>query len=332
MKTKYAVLTLTLAMTACAAPEPPQAPPAGFGVAPVPAAPGVPASPLELAQAEVLPPQRIEVSKQHNFNHDVVFSRGKGGRTLIIQTSQADPKVYADLEEDLSVMYRILTKSRKQEDSAFKLENMFSSSSSSVRSMYLEGYGAVFMLHVRLPLVAPQGLEEEPKPKETSSEEWKKAKEELYARNTFELELDKVWTRFAGPAEEYDAQKVEDLTTSVFESLKNATHIRHLKSDEFVTVAVLGAEARIQRVSVEEDKEDGKARRKARVEAYSSGRGESTMTIRAKKSDIDDFAKGKLDLDAFRKKAKMLVYVRPADAAEKMSVYAHPTPKPPARR
>jgi hypothetical protein len=328
MKTKYAVLTLTFALTACAAPEAPQAPPAPFGVAPVPAVPGTPAWPVEFAQAAA---HSIQMAQSHNKN-DVFSSRGRGGRTLIIQTSQADPKAYADLEEDLSVMYRILTKSRNQEDSGLKLENMFSSSSSSVRSMYLEGYGAVFMLNVRFPLVAPQGVEEEPKAKDTASEEWRKAKEELYARNTFELDFDKVWGRLSGPAEEYDAQKVENLTTSVLEGLKHATNIRNLKSDEFVTVAVLGAEARVQRVSVENDDDDGKVRRKARVEALASGLGESTMTIRVKKSDIDDFAKGRLDLDAFKRKAKMLVYVRPADAAGKMSVYPSPTPKPPTRR
>jgi len=32
------------------------------------------------------------------------------------------------------------------------------------------------------------------------------------------------------------------------------------------------------------------------------------MTIRVKKSDIDSFAKGKLTLDDFRKKASIVIY------------------------
>jgi hypothetical protein len=224
-------------------------------------------------------------------------------------------------------MYRILSKARKQDESGFRLESFISGSSgSSVKSMYLEGYGAVFMLNVRFPLVAPQAAEEQPKPKDATSEEWERAKRELSSRNTFELDLERAWTHAMGPAgEDYDAQKVEDLTVSVLESVKNATHIRNLKADEFVTVAILGAEGAPHRVSVENEDNDGKAKRKTRIEAVAP-RGESTMTIRAKKSDIDDFAKGKLNLDAFRKKTKMLVYLRPGDASGKMNVFAAPTP------
>src|SRR5262245_25012073 len=112
MKTTYSVLTLTLALTALAAPQPepvalpePQAPPAApaepAGFAPV-AAPA-PARFVRGAQVAQVGPKG-----------DLFLSRGRSGRTLIIQTSEADPKAYANLEEDLNVMYRILTKTRKQ--------------------------------------------------------------------------------------------------------------------------------------------------------------------------------------------------------------------------
>lgn len=243
---------------------------------------------------------------------------------MIIQSSDPDPKTYANLEEDLSVMYRILSKTRKQEEGGFRLESLISGSSSSVKSMYIEGYGAVFMLGVRFPLVAPQPSEEEPKPKDTTSEEWEQAKKEIYARNTFEVDLDHMWSKVGSQAEEYDSQKVEELTVGILEGLKNATHIRNLKSDEFITVAVLGAETGVVRATVEKDdrEEDGKVKRKTRVESVSGGgRGESTMTIRAKKSDIDDFAKGKLNADEFRSKARILVYLRPLDASGNMNVF-----------
>ena len=44
---------------------------------------------------------------------------------------------------------------------------------------------------------------------------------------------------------------------------------------------------------------------------YGPGHGnshESVLTIRAKKSDIDSFAKGKLNLEEFRNKAAILLY------------------------
>jgi hypothetical protein len=38
------------------------------------------------------------------------------------------------------------------------------------------------------------------------------------------------------------------------------------------------------------------------------GSAESVLTIRVKKSDIDAFAKGKSNLDDFRKRATVLIY------------------------
>ena len=109
MKTHYSVLALSLAFTACAGPEPIQ-PPEAVPVAPaLPAfhvepavgiAPRAPRVSVQLAQAPVpVPPQG-----------DVFFSRSKGGRSLIIQSSDPDPKTHANIEEDLNVMYRILSK------------------------------------------------------------------------------------------------------------------------------------------------------------------------------------------------------------------------------
>jgi hypothetical protein len=92
-----------------------------------------------------------------------------------------------------------------------------------------------------------------------------------------------------------------------------------------VTVAILGAEGAPQRFSVENEDDEGKNKRKTRIEGMVP-RGESTMTIRVKKSDVDDFAKGKVDLDAFRKKAKMLVYTRAGDSSARMNVFAAPKP------
>ncbi len=259
----------------------------------------------------------------------MLLSRSRGARTLIIQTSDADPGTYANLEEDLNVMYRILTRTRKQDEDGFRLAPFFSGSGSSVKSMYVEGYGAIFMLNVRFPLVAPQGPPSEEKAKDAASAEWERARRELYARGPYEIDLEHVWEKIGPAVEEYDAQKVEDLTVSVLESLKNAAHIRNLKSDEFVTVAVLGAESAPHQTATAESEDvqetNGKVKRRTRIERSSgSGRGETTMTIRVKKSDAEDFAKDKLNLDAFRKKAKMLVYVRPGDPAGKFNVIAEP--------
>jgi hypothetical protein len=336
MKTpmSYTALLLSFTLVACAA-APPVPPVDAFGAvepAPPPAVqPGVPAvPPAPEANALWLLAQAPGAAPRPMKGGDVFFSSGRGGRTLIIQSSDPDPKTYANLEEDLNVMYRILSKTRKQDDNGFKLESIFQGSSSSVKSMYIEGYGAIFMLGVRFPLVAPQTPEEQPRPKDPTNEEWNRARDELYKRNTVELDFDHIWTKLGPEAEQYDSQKVEDLTAGILEGLKNGTHIRHLKSDEYITVAVLGAPSGAVRAVVEKNEDDRGVKRKERVENVRSGSGvgESTMTIRARKSDIDDFAKGKLTPDAFRKKAKTLVYLRPLDAAGKMAIFSAPAPAP----
>jgi hypothetical protein len=338
MKFTHTTALLVFAVSACAAPPQPVPAQDPFAAEPVPAIQPPPAAPAFPAPAALAVEPAFVVAQAtpvspKPMKGDFLFSQGRGGRTLIIQSSDPDPKTYANLEEDLNIMYRILSKTRKQDENGFKLESIFQGSSSSVKSMYIEGYGAVFMLGVRFPLVAPRTSEEQPKPKDTTSEEWEGARKELYARNTLELDFDHIWGKaISSQAEEYDAGKVEDLTQGILEALKNGTHIRHLKSDEFVTVAVLGAPSGTVRAVMEKDEHDGGAKRKERVESVRSGSGvgESTMTIRAKKSDIDDFAKGKLNLDAFRKKAKMLVYLRPVDSAGKMAIF--PSPGQPGQR
>jgi hypothetical protein len=352
MKTILLSIALISSLIACAAPPPVR--PAGVpGPAPVPAIdpadglpvlPAVPAAPVRAALDHVgvalaqIGGELKAVAPRTMRGGDMFLSSGRGGRTLIIQSSDPDPKAYANLEEDLNVMYQILSKTRKRDDGPgfqTRLEDITlrASGLSSVKSMYIENYGAIFMLGVRFPLVAPQAKDEQPKPKDTTSEEWNRAKDELYSGNKFEVDLDRIWTKFGPDAEEYDSQKVEDLTVGILEALKNGTHIRNLKSDEFITVAVLGAPSGAIRSVVEKDDDDGKGKvtRKTRVENVRSGTGvgESTMTIRAKKSDMDDFAKGKLNLDAFRKKAKTLVYLRPLDASGKMSVFAPVSPAKP---
>src|SRR5688572_19588125 len=140
MRIQHLALAMIVALTACAGPEPIHPPPAVPASPALAVEPAVPRAPVMLAQAHPVPPGK----------GDIFFNRSKGGRSLIIQSSDTDPKTYANIEEDLSVMYRILSKARKQDEGGFRLESFLSGSSgSSVKSMYLEGYGAVFMLNVR---------------------------------------------------------------------------------------------------------------------------------------------------------------------------------------
>jgi len=242
------------------------------------------------------------------------FSRGTGtGRTLIIPTGEMDRKTADSLEEDLAVMSRLLSKAapRKSDDaelSAMSIPLTTYTPSSGVRNLYLEGYGAVFLLSVRFPLVPPPDKPEQPKAKEATSTDWDKAWKELYGPKGDEDHLRHVYGRqLRTKTEEFDAEKLEELKTSILQALKNATHVRQLGQDESVAVVVTGGDTgRMEMVLA-----TGVAvsqRKTFLMGDAGTATGGSTMVIRVKKPDVDAFAKGDLDLDGFRKKATILVY------------------------
>ena len=55
-----------------------------------------------------------------------------------------------------------------------------------------------------------------------------------------------------------------------------------------------------------------------------SRRQETVMTVRVKKSDVDNFAKGSLDAEGFRKKVSVQTYLRRADSSVATSLFSAP--------
>lgn len=295
---------------------------------------------LQLAQADQepfevpVPPEPIDPTGIANFAHDFAvnttqrvldgfFPRGGGPRRPVIvggEIKNADA-----LAEDLSVMQRILEKAAGAKAdgpaTASGIELLSFNRPTSPRAFYLDGYGAMFLLNVKFPLVAPPKKDEQSRTNETNSE-WEKAREEVYgSRNAF----DDV-KRLSTAGEEFDAQRVENLKAQLIEDLANAKNIRNLKSDDYVTVVVLGGGSRGTVVRRETSPRaggagfgggglggggGGRGGAVARVEVSSSSvetGAQSTMTLRAKKSDIDAFAKGKLDAPEFQKKVAVQIY------------------------
>lgn len=301
----------------------------------------------------------LQLQDLHNFN---VYSTGsgtsRGNRSLVIQTSEPDPVANANAEEDLAIMSRILRKAvgssqdeRRPRPLGIEVDGSVFGSASGARNIYLDGYGALFLLTVRYPLIAPTEKPEEAKAKDTTSDEWKEAREEEiqsngrpgYGKDSGAYGQTWNWSSERAAAEDFDAGKVDKLKSSLLESLKNATNIRALKPNDFVTVVVQGAEATrteamkrkpsttaVGKPSASPADSDGKGGGTGGGAGGQGGRGsgmvvtktvrsrnslgETVMTMRVKKSDADAFAQGKLDLDAFRKKAAIQTYFRRTDS------------------
>jgi hypothetical protein len=257
----------------------------------------------------------------------------RGEHALVVRSSETDPKTITDAAEDINVMGLILEKALYQsgdeeERQAMGIRLLTSMSGSPARrSLEIEGYGAIFLLNVNFPLAGPAEKPNEDK-KEPSNSTWDEAKRELYGQS--EGYPDVNMNRF--PKEEYDPKRVEKLKDSLLEALKNAANIRGLKSDESVTVVVTShfsphvGPARVLRGMQKNGTAAGGYGGSGRFGGGGSGggmamnsffvdgntnaegQGESVLTIRARKSDIDIFAKGKLTMDDFRKKASVLIY------------------------
>jgi hypothetical protein len=232
-------------------------------------------------------------------------------RSLVIQSSKADRSEQGEIEEDLAVMSHIFEKaigkagaggSRTVKASGINVYSM--SGAQPIQSLYLEGYGALFLMNAKFPLLAPPAKKEEAKAEEPRDSDWDDARRELFGPGEGDFFV-KARRDFQ-PGEEFDADKVNSLRDALLESLKNAGNIRHLKPEEFITVTVIGPGSGAAIV-----------RRQARTGGNfnwdtdvfkTDGRGDTLMTIRVKKADADAFAKNKLNLEELRGKANIQTY------------------------
>lgn len=286
-----------------------------------------------LAQAtqEISDPISADVATGFHFGVNP-WSGPANSRALIVTDQESPGETLSALQEDMSVMARILDKSvrknLKGEDSAWAMGIKILSigGSGGGRNFYLDGYGAVFVLNVPYPLIAPPKVDETERTKKDTNAVWEETKRELYGPREDGF-LKKFWAENK-PAYEYSAETVKEIQQSVIGALKNARNIRNLKPEESVVVVVIGPEnARsgefvVETLEQDELIDDGKPKSRrpvARTEKRGrisvggrtmepGSRGETQMTIRVKKSDIDAFADDKMDFAEFQQKVKVTTY------------------------
>jgi hypothetical protein len=233
----------------------------------------------------------------------------------VIPTAELKIEELAAMTEDMSVMSRIFEKNLEQAHVTTARGSLFVSShdalsmflggrGGAIQSMYLQGYGALFLTKVDFPLSPPPQAEQK-QAEETKKEEtdpvWQEMRREMYDPQEAGRRKTKE------PQVEYDAEKVENLKTTLIKALKHAANIRSLKQDELVILAVAG--------SGESAAEDGMmvARSEIVVNGHTRiapqktavrGSSQTVLVIRAKKSDIDSFAKN-ADYEQFRQRIQL---------------------------
>ncbi|MBN2312510.1 MAG: hypothetical protein JXM79_01185 [Sedimentisphaerales bacterium] len=225
---------------------------------------------------------------------------GNQRKVFIIPSTQTKEGDYPGIERDMHIMSHILDQILRKPQmigGVFTvMDDFFGRDSHVTEVIYLDGYGALFFMEVSLVLTgAPESSEvKDQKQAENHTDAiWKRAELELYTpqdmRNDGENRSEQT----------YDAEKVEVLKKDLIEGLKHAANIRSLKSDDVVVLTVIGR--------------SGKSIRNPRTREWTFQGGKwrwtgsssptwvpaASLTVRAKKADIDAFSKGEKDFDAF---------------------------------
>ena len=233
---------------------------------------------------------------------------------LVIQFSSTNQSFVQEWEEDLTVMTRIIEQALQRagdDEPDVKLNlPLLVTASRSVRPLYVEGFGAVFMIKVSFPLLPPSKNDDEHAKRNDT--DWERAKQEVYGRA--------VVGGSTEPGGEYDEDQVNELKKELLHALKNATNIRHLKPEEFVSVTVFGSPntppitKTTRRKKAKVDAGDAAAKDVERMiqnqlNPSRTSRPGAVLTMRVKASDISSFADGKIDFDDFQKKVAMNSYL-----------------------
>jgi len=240
-----------------------------------------------------------------------VWQQSGGGAVLVVPAAELKVEDLATITEDMTVMSRIFDNKLSQARLTTGRRSWYvedynpflGRDSGTIEAIYLEGYGALFLMKVNVLLSPPpEALEEKETEEEDADPLWTETKQEIYAPE----ELSRRQIGRSEEKEKYDAEKVEELKETLIKTLKHAANIRALKPDQSVILTVIGGRSQSATMTI---RRSGVYNSRGRTRIVQTAPGAqmglfspTVLTIRAKKSDIDAFSKGQLDFDQFLQK------------------------------
>lgn len=254
----------------------------------------------------------------------MAFDGRRRTKALVLPADTATSETREHLNEDLTVMHRILAKAagRKKDADTFRIA-FDRPDSPELDTMYLDGYGAVFLLSVNFPLVEPpKAKAKDPSAESAKDDVWEDTRRKLRADATdtddagFGLAAggggggitvnENVVGFVTGEVEPFDSEKVSTLKKKVTAALKHAANIRDLKPDESVVVVVNGRSTGAPgatRVARTISVDDANAARRGvpvittmHLDDWNDA-AQARMIFRVKKSDVDALAAGKITVE-----------------------------------
>lgn len=316
----------------------------GSNVAPAPAAPKRTAAPI--GEVEF---QSAALADNANEPYAAGYGGGFGSASvyraaaardtvppILVHFSSTDPLGAQNMEEDLAIMNHILDQALERglgEDdppSRLGVPLLYTSTGRASRALYLADFGALFMIKVNMPLMPPLAPEEEKPLRSAADSEWESAKREVLGLGP---KPGSLMISVTVPDITYDPEQVDTLKRSLMGALKNASNIRGLKPDDYVTIAVFGqpvplAVRALSSSASASDASENSATSKPRARSSRKSSSKSTtavipadalasgaaaqkgtvLTLRVKTSDIVTFAQGKLSFEEFSQKVTSTTY------------------------
>src|SRR5262249_8835281 len=142
---------------------------------------------------QAVPPNPPVPPREPGEPSGFTFQRGlnrrmSGGpeKALVVRSADTDAAAQSNLEEDLAVMLKVFDNAIEGVRGTNPVRNVlginvyFSANPAPNRSLYLDGYGALFLMRVDFPLLAPPAAKDEPKEKAPTDSSWEAARRELY--------------------------------------------------------------------------------------------------------------------------------------------------------
>lgn len=162
---------------------------------------------------------------------------------------------------------------------------------SRTQGLYLDGYGALFFVEVSFPLAAVPQEQEQPKTEQSADPLWRQTVEELQGSPQKQAEA---------AAQEYDAQKVENLKSVLIKSLRHAANLRVRGPQDVIAVVI-----RVQNGSAVADIYGDRWSEAMMSRSPASGSSD-VLVLRTTKADVDAFAKGDVPPEQFAGKVQVL--------------------------
>jgi hypothetical protein len=245
------------------------------------------------------------------------------------------PKTSDEIAQDMQTLSYLLARNLERasaDDSAdyrLGIPMLLGGEGRSAQASYVEGFGELFKVNVRFPVVAPSG-EETSSPKAGGASEWEEAKRAVSGSQSPFGVSPGAWegNRFA-TGEPYDAKLVVTLKQRILETLKNASNLRHLDPRDWIVVTVVGAPnagsmARKSNQPGAPAEEAFRARYGLAASPAGGVGGEpdsaraTIITVRVRLGTAQAYASEKLSDEQFAKQAEVATYLGPVSPGNRL--------------